>query len=176
MGENRLSRLRVVGQGLALRAPGICDPAPISYRTELVLVQPISENRNPKKHRSPARLGRAGGGEEATGSLARRGCPHGSPPAVPAAPFPHLSSSPRLRFTGSRSPTFSHRSRETTTRFGLRGHLGRGHNESGCRQAGPIGWRRMRAGEGGTCPGSRKGRGSFEARGWPEWRRRASLG
>ncbi|KAM7239080.1 hypothetical protein CapIbe_010600 [Capra ibex] len=50
-----------------------------------------------------------------------------------------------------RSPAASHRSQKATTKFGLREHLGGGHNESGSRQAGPIGRRRVGAVGGGTC-------------------------
>lgn len=42
-----------------------------------------------------------------------------------------------------RSPAATHRILEATTRFGLRGHVGGGHNESGSPQAGPIGRRRV---------------------------------
>lgn len=68
----------------------------------------------------------------------------------PATPFPHLSSS-RASNSPAPFPTASHHSKEATTRFGLRGHLGGGHNESGSRQAGPIARRKVGTVGRGTC-------------------------
>lgn len=74
---------------------------------------------------------------------------------------------------GSPSPSRFLHSQEATTRFGLRGHLGRGHNESRSWPAAPIGRRRVGAGD--RAPAEEAGRSRQPEGGGPRGCGRTSI-
>lgn len=164
--ENRLPgrRVRVAGSLVGGRTP-----APSPHRPKLARVQPpvrftpIYGNRNSKKHWPPitAPGERAGASTERLRSIRITGPAIPRPSSPDTLPHLQLPSSPASNSPAPFPSRFLHRSQKATTKFGLREHLGGGHNESGSRQAGPIGRRRVGAVEAAPARSSeeRKPRG-----------------
>lgn len=124
----------------------------------------ISENRNSKKQGTnswSAKTSKVGSGTEkarrctTTPSSDVRFLPE---PTVRAL-LPSASYTWPVPGTPDRESPFPNRflqSQVATTRFGLRGHLGGGHNESRSWPAAPIGRRRVGSGERSPCRGIRE--------------------
>lgn len=130
----------------------------------------ISENRNSKKQGTdswPARTRvRRATGKARRCATTPSSDVHSLPEPTKHALSPSASHTWPLPGTpgrGSPSPSRFLHSQEATTRFGLRGHLGRGHNESSSWPEAPIGRRRGGAWGQKHQPRNPRGRGSPKA-------------